>query len=48
MDPSRQAISDPVLALAGFFAVVVLPREGIGLMQGWRGLLHEPHHDEGS
>ena len=24
MDPTRQAISDPVLALAGFFAVVVL------------------------
>ena len=28
------------------FAVIVLPREGIGLMQGWRGMLHTSEHDE--
>ena len=27
------------------FAIVVLPREGIGLMQGWQGFLHGPQHD---
>lgn len=28
------------------FAVVVLPREGIGLMQGWKGILHGKTEDE--
>ena len=27
------------------FAIVVLPREGIGLMQGWRGIMHGRQHD---
>ena len=28
------------------FALVVLPREGIGLMQGWQGFLHGSPHEE--
>ena len=28
------------------FALVVLPREGIGLMQGWQGFLHAKPHEE--
>lgn len=28
------------------FALVVLPREGIGLMQGWQGIVHTKPHEE--